>query len=226
MGPAAARPRRKAALSAVLLVIVVASALWAAAEEGLQLAQHSEATRAEEHPHTHRERRHARMQHRGRDSGGDAGAKHRRAARPAFHATAADAMAAFQWADRSKYGGTLVNRGDSLADLPGLRPPARRPDLAQGNATAPADGDAAKARGKGSIKARMHEVDAPPDATCLARAPRPTAALPLCAAAAHALCLPVMRACSGSRTQIMDRAVVHAQLARGQAGWPQKRPGR
>ena len=116
-------------------MIVVASALWAAAEEGLQLAQHSNATHAEEHPHTHRERRHARVQS-GRDSGGDS-AKHRRASRPAFHATAADAQAAAQWADRSKYGGTLVNRGDSLADLPGLRPPARVPDLAHGNATAP-----------------------------------------------------------------------------------------
>ncbi|KAK9839537.1 hypothetical protein WJX81_008252 [Elliptochloris bilobata] len=104
--------------------------------------------------------------HRGRDAGGEGG-KHRRAARPAFHATAADAQAAAQWADRSKYGGTLVNRGDSLADLPGLRPPARRPDLAHGNATVAADGEAARLRGRGSIKARMHEVDAPPDATCL-----------------------------------------------------------
>lgn len=189
-------------------MIVVASALWAAAEEGLQLTQHSETAHAEEHPHTHRERRHARMQHRGRESGGDGGGKHRRATRPAFHATAADAMAAAQWADRSKYGGTLVNRGDSLADLPGLRPPARRPDLAQGNATAAADGDAGKARGKGSIKARMHEVDAPPDATCLARPPRPAAALPLCAAAAHACCLLVMQACPRTCTDLSDRVVL------------------
>ena len=204
MGPAAARPRRKAALSAVLLVIVVASALWAAAEEGLQLAQHSKAAHAE-HAHMHRERRHARVQHR-RDSGGDGGGKHRRAARPAFHATAADAMAAFQWADRSKYGGMLVNRGDSLADLPGLRPPARRPDLAQGNATAAAGSDAAKARGKGSIKARMHEVDAPPDATCLARPPRP-------AAGAAAFC------CSGACVLPCGRTFMFALLRarRGQS---------
>ena len=64
-----------------------------------------------------------------------------------------------------------MNRGDSLADLPGLRPPARRPDLASGNVTAAGDGEAARPKGKGGIKARMHEVDAPPDATCLVRPP-------------------------------------------------------
>lgn len=176
MGRFAAHRQHGAGL---LLLLLAAAALCggrAGAEEPPDGAQLGEAALPAHAHHRHAgagERRHARVVHRGRDAGGES-AKHRRAPRPPFHATAADAQAAAQWADRSKYGGTLVNRGDSLADLPGLRPPVRRPDPALGNATDAGGGEAVPLlKGKGSIKARMHEVDSPPDARCMVRAAAP-----------------------------------------------------